>query len=132
MKNVNGMHSINNVQIVQTVKVGSVTQSGIDLKGYQEQTENIVKQKMQEQCIQNIEDENEVADKRLIEFLNADTYREKINCLRLMKSGITDKLIDDMAASLDLMINEGSIDERFDSLIGSLEIKSKYECSRLR
>lgn len=82
----------------------------------------------------NIEsvDSEEGADKRLIEFLDADTFEEKRRVLINIKDGITDRLIDDMAAAIDVTVDEGDIDTRFMSLLNCINTRAKYEVNRLR
>lgn len=82
----------------------------------------------------NIEsvDSEESADKRLIEFLDADTFEEKRRVLINIKDGITDRLIDDMAAAIDVTVDEGDIDTRFMSLLNCINTRAKYEVNRLR
>ena len=82
----------------------------------------------------NIEsvDSEESADKRLIEFLDADTFEEKRRVLINIKDGITDRLIDDMAAAIDVTVDEGDIDTRFMSLLNCINTREKYEVNRLR
>ena len=82
----------------------------------------------------NIEsvDSEESADKRLIKFLDADTFEEKRRVLINIKDGITDRLIDDMAASIDVTVDEGDIDTRFMSLLNCINTRAKYEVNRLR
>lgn len=82
----------------------------------------------------NIEsvDSEESADKRLIKFLDADTFEEKRRVLINIKDGITDRLIDDMAAAIDVTVDEGDIDTRFMSLLNCINTRAKYEVNRLR
>ena len=82
----------------------------------------------------NIEsvDSEESADKRLIEFLDADTFEEKRRVLINIKDGIKDRLIDDMAAAIDVTVDEGDIDTRFMSLLNCINTRAKYEVNRLR
>ena len=56
--------------------------------------------------IESGDSEEEGADKRLIEFLDADTFEEKRRVLINIKDGITDRLIDDMAAAIDVIEDE--------------------------
>lgn len=77
-------------------------------------------------------DPEESADKRLIEFLDADTFEEKRRVLINIKDGITDRLIDDMAAAIDVTVDEGDIDTRFMSLLNCINTRAKYEVNRLR
>lgn len=69
-------------------------------------------------------------DERLIHFLELDSINEKINYLNLIKNEIDDKLINDISTAMDLVIDEGPIDARFQSLKNCLYLKSRFECQR--
>lgn len=69
-------------------------------------------------------------DTRLLDFLDAPTYQDKINYLNLIRNNIDDALINNIAAAMDITINDGPIDTRFFSLRSCLMTKAKYECTR--
>ncbi len=69
-------------------------------------------------------------DVRLLEFLDAPTCQDKINYLNLIRGGIDDDLINNIAAAMDITVDDGPIDTRFFSLRSCLMTKAKYECSR--
>ena len=75
-------------------------------------------------------EEQERADERLLTFLDAETCQDKINYLTLIRNNIDDRLINDIAAAMDITIDEGPIDERYYSLKSCLMTKAKYECGR--
>ena len=96
-------------------------------------TDNIImKDTLNTDNIESVDSEEEGADKRLIEFLDADTFEEKRRVLINIKDGITDRLIDDMAAAIDVTVDEGDIDTRFMSLLNYINTRAKYEVNRLR
>lgn len=68
----------------------------------------------------------------LMQFLDMDTYEEKLEFLKNNKIRLDDSIIDAMAASLDVIVPEGSLDERYASLKSCLSAHAKYECTRLR
>jgi len=78
------------------------------------------------------EDQEGFADPRLLQFLDADNFQEKLNVLTLLRDKMDDRLINDIAISLDITVEEGSMDKRFDSLRSCLLAHVKYECNRLR
>lgn len=71
-------------------------------------------------------------DPFLVQFLDADTYEEKLNLLVALHARITDDMINTMAVSLDVEINDGDIEDRYEALKTCLLTLEKYECNRLR
>lgn len=69
---------------------------------------------------------------KLLEFLDARTYNEKMELFYEMKKKIDDKMLNDMAVTLDVVIPEGDLAERIVSFEQCLKTLAKYECNRLR
>lgn len=68
----------------------------------------------------------------LMEFLDADTYAQKLNILRGMKKQIDNKTIHDMAVSLDIVLNEKPLEEQIGDIENCLKTYARFECNRLR
>lgn len=68
----------------------------------------------------------------LLKFLEADTYEEKFQVLIEIQDDITDRLIDDIAVVLDVVIPEGPLNDRFRQLKSIIITRQKYEINRLR
>lgn len=68
----------------------------------------------------------------LLAFLEADTYEEKRNILVGIRKRLDDRLINDIAASLDVTVDDGDLDMRYKSLMNCLDTMTKFECNRFR
>ncbi|MCH5252073.1 MAG: hypothetical protein J1F22_03780 [Lachnospiraceae bacterium] len=65
---------------------------------------------------------------KLIEFFDAETYLEKIKLFENMKDELNEHMLNNIAVSLDLSIEDGVDGYRF--ILSELEIRSKYEGER--
>ena len=68
----------------------------------------------------------------LLEFLDAETYEEKLAVFDRMKNSITDDIIDSIAVSLDTEVEKAPIEERYRQIREILLMQEKYETTRLR
>ena len=68
----------------------------------------------------------------LLEFLDADSYEEKLNILAGLHHRITNEMITTMAISCDIEVNDGEPEERYEELKNCLLTMEKFECNRLR
>lgn len=71
-------------------------------------------------------------DSKLIRFLDAYDYKEKLDILTSMRGELNDGLIDIMAESIEVAVPEGDITDRYNSLRKCLMAHTKYEGLRLR
>ena len=79
------------------------------------------------------EEEQELnLDPLVMEFLDADTYEQRLNILVALHGRITDEMINTMAVAVDLEVKEGDIETRYEELKNCLLTFEKYECNRLR
>lgn len=68
----------------------------------------------------------------LLAFLDAETYEQQRNLLIHMRPRMTQRLIDDIAAAMDVAVDEGDLDKRYQSLLNCIRTKEKYEITDRR
>lgn len=68
----------------------------------------------------------------LLQFLDAASYNDKLEVLLSKKKYIDERLLNDMAISIDCTIEEGTIEERIKGLVFALETLARFENKRLR
>lgn len=74
----------------------------------------------------------EELDPFVLEFLDADSYEQRLNILAGLHHRITDEMITTMAIACDIEIDDGDIEERYEALRTCLLTLERYECNRLR
>ena len=87
----------------------------------------------QEVSVKTVESDEQVhIDPLVMEFLDADTYEQRLDILAALHDRVTDDMINTMAVAVDLEIKDGDIEERYTELKRCLITFEKYECNRLR
>ena len=95
------------------------------------QSAQMVCQSVQEGC-DSAELDGECPEPGLIEFLDQDDWDMKYNILVSLRDKMSDKLVDDLAVALDVVIPEGPLDKRYEQLKICLRTRQKYENQHLR
>ncbi len=67
-----------------------------------------------------------------LDFLDADTYSRKYDIVTEMEDELDDHLINQMAASIDEIIEDGRLEDRILQLEACLRTKARYELNRAR
>lgn len=104
---------------------------------YEENNQNMESEKSEEleeveESKESEESEESEGDSKLIRFLDAYDYKEKLDILTSMRGELNDGLIDIMAESIEVAVPEGDITDRYNSLRKCLMAHTKYEGLRLR
>ena len=71
-------------------------------------------------------------DPGLLAFLDADSYEEKLEVFASLEGKVDLHMLNAIAASLDLELSEGSLEEQYDTLKSGLMTLERYACNRLR
>ena len=85
--------------------------------------------KVQEKSQEDKKETNDELD-LMMRFLDARTYGEKLKILEDVTE-LEDRIINNMAISMDLVISEGSAEERISELRECIRTKARYEYFRL-
>lgn len=87
---------------------------------------------LQEQnMVQRESDVEEQIDPWLLRFLDTDTMEKKYQIVCDIKNDITDRLIDDLAVAVDVVIPEGKLSDRYEQLKYCIRTRQKYEQTSL-
>lgn len=76
--------------------------------------------------------DNQLAAKGLMIFLDAENYHDKRHIFSSLEPYLNDTMLNNIAVTLDLVLDEGSKEQHFDTILNCLETHEHYECNRLR
>jgi hypothetical protein len=68
----------------------------------------------------------------LLKFLDADSFYKKLEVITSNRKHMNDRVINDMAVSLDCTVEEGPLENRIQGLIFCLQALCRFEDKRLR
>lgn len=71
-------------------------------------------------------------DPMVLEFLDADTYEQRLNILTGLHHRITNDMITTMAVATDVEVKDGEVEDRYEEFKNCLLTLDRYECNRLR
>lgn len=94
--------------------------------------EEIDKKEVEMKVIEDKELDESGVNSVLLQFLDAKSYNDKLAVIISKRKSINDRLLNDMAVSIDCTIEEGTIEERIKGLIFALETLARFENKRLR
>lgn len=131
-------------QMVEAVMVSASPQFKVPEERLNEQSNATIEETANEQAESDMteevsgvqsndetEEENVGLDPLLEEYLDTDSYREKLNILHGLQHRITEHMLNTMAIVIDFELPEGDIQTKYDALNDCLLTKEKYECNRI-
>ena len=71
-------------------------------------------------------------DPMVLEFLDANSYEQRLNILTGLHHRITNDMINTMAVACDIEVGNGDVEERYEALKTCLVTLERYEGNRLR
>lgn len=77
-----------------------------------------------------VKEEEMNIDPRVLAFLDAEEYSDKLRILIDMRGNVTNDMVNTMAYSIDTELNDASAEERLEELIGCVTLKVKFESGR--
>lgn len=69
---------------------------------------------------------------KLLEFLDAESFSDKLMLLREMRNDVTEEMLNTMAYSVDIQLNGDTVGEKYADLLNCITLREKFEGSRLR
>ncbi len=76
--------------------------------------------------------DSEIAEKGFMEMLDARTYHEKYIIFTSLRKYLDKRLLNNIAVALDIVLEDGSEEEQYDSILHCLQTFEHYETQRLR
>lgn len=111
-------------------KIDNLVNADTSVKTVQDAPFSIVKEDVE---VEEITDEDNYAidiDPLILEFLDAETVLDKKNILAALHHRITDEMINTLAVAMDVVIEEGEVEERYRQLKNCLDMIDRYEIER--
>lgn len=65
-------------------------------------------------------------------FFDAETCKEKLHIMRTIKNDIDLRMLNNIAASMDLPVDEDHLESVYEMIVKNLEQRGRFECNRFR
>ena len=126
--NSQGSETLGKSQGVETLG----TSKEVEISGTTKVDESCFTQKADASSATEATDPSEIPlDPKILEFLDARTYDEKLTILSSIHHRLTDDMIDIMSTATDIEVKPGSIEERYEEFKSCLVTMQHFECNRL-
>ena len=123
-----GVETLGTLKEVETLG----TSKEVEISGTTKVDESCFTQKADASSATEATDPSEIPlDPKILEFLDARTYDEKLTILSSIHHRLTDDMIDIMSTATDIEVKPGSIEERCEEFKSCLITMQHFECNRL-
>ena len=123
-----GVETLGTLKEVETLG----TSKEVEISGTTKVDESCFTQKADASSATEATDPSEIPlDPKILEFLDARTYDEKLTILSSIHHRLTDDMIDIMSTATDIEVKPGSIEERYEDFKSCLITMQHFECNRL-
>ena len=69
---------------------------------------------------------------QLLAFLELETLAEKLEMFKDLKKSMDDHLLDSIAASLEIVVEDAPLPQKYQEVLNCLETMEHFECTRFR
>lgn len=76
--------------------------------------------------------DSEIAQRGFMEFLDANNYHDKYIIFSALRNYLDTHLLNNIAVSLDIVLEDGDVEEQYESIRRCLQTFERYETKRLR
>lgn len=114
----------------EQVEFGTVVKNDAEVATPVQKTVEAPMASVQETVEENADEDR--PEPGLLAFLDEDSWDMKYNILVSLRDKMTDKLVDDLAVAMDVVIPEGPLDKRYEQLKICVRTRQKYESQHLR
>lgn len=91
-----------------------------------------VQQEIEDADSREVSPKQSSVDEIFLQFLDADTSEEKLELLYEMKDDMDSRIVNNIAASMDLPVDEEDIEGQFAFIEQNLKQRIRFECTRFR
>ena len=101
--------------------------SEVDHEKYPEVTQKYRFEKIEDAPVENKTVDQMTVEEKMMAFFDTEDLEARYRILLKMREEITDTMIDNMAVVMDVVIPDGDITKRYDSLKRAIQTKQRYE-----
>ena len=101
--------------------------SEVDHEKYPEVTQKYRFEKIEDAPVENKSVDQMTVEEKMMAFFDTEDLEARYRILLKMREDVNDTMIDNMAVVMDVVIPDGDITTRYDSLKRAIQTKQRYE-----